>query len=98
MRPNVMQVMSEIRAQEPTAAEMEQASERVRQRLFPSAQAQSAHTGTIRSCAGFAELFPAALAGSLDSGRQLLLDAHVRECLDCRRSIDRLRQGAARVV
>ncbi len=97
MKPNVMQVMSEIRAQEPTAAEIEQASARVRQRLFPSAEAHS-HSGTIRGCAGFSELFPAALAGSLDTGRQLLLDAHVRECVECRRSIDRLRQGAARVV
>src|SRR3954471_21146970 len=94
MKPtNVMQILSEIRDQEPTAAEIEQAAARVRQRLFPAAQAQTAHPGAIRSCVGFTELFPAAIAGSLDASRQILLDAHVRECLDCRRGIDRLRRS-----
>jgi len=95
---NVAQLLSEIRAQEPTVAEMEQASARVRQRLFPAQQTHGAATGAIRGCAGFVELFPASLAGSLDASRQLLLDAHVRECVECRRALDRLRQGAARVV
>ena len=89
--------LNEIRAQEPTAAEIEQASERVRQRLFPQAS-QPAATGAIRDCAGFAELLPASIAGSLDSPRQLLLDAHIRECRECRRKLDRMRQGAASVV
>src|SRR5437868_6757816 len=93
---NVMQVVSEIRGQEPAAAELEQAAARVRQRLFPADQ--TATTGALRSCAAFVELLPASLAGSLDSARQLLLTAHIRECLDCRRAADRLRQGAAKVV
>jgi hypothetical protein len=88
--------LTEIRAQEPTAAEIEQASARVRERLFP--RTQTVATGAIRDCAGFAELLPASLAGSLDSSRQLLLDAHVRECRECRRKLDRMRQGAASVV
>lgn len=92
------QVLSEIRAQEPTAAEMEQASARVRQRLFPPAEAHGAPGGAIRNCAGFVELLPASLAGSLDGARQMLLDVHVRECVECRRAMDRIRQGAARVV
>ena len=93
------QLLTEIRAQEPTAAETEQASARVRQRLFPSPEAHGPLTGTaIRNCAGFAELFPASLAGSLDSARQMLLDVHVRECVECRRALSRLRQGAAQVV
>ncbi len=91
------QTLTEIRAQEPTAAEIEQASARVRERLFPQAS-QPMATGTIRDCAGFAELLPASIAGSLDSSRQLLLDAHVRECRECRRKLDRMRQGAASVV
>src|SRR4051812_19533009 len=94
---NVMQVVSEIRAQEPTAAEIEQASARVRQRLFPGEISQTQAGGAIRPCAGFVELLPAAIAGSLDSGRQLLLDAHVRECLDCRRAADRLRRSVSEV-
>ncbi len=97
------QLLSEIRAQEPTAAEVEESSARVRQRLFPAisaSQGHAAHAGAtaIRNCAGFTELFPASLAGSLDASRQMLLDVHIRECVECRRSMDRLRQGAARVT
>lgn len=95
---NITDILAEIRAQEPSAAEIEQASARVRQRLFPSAQANTTASGAIRGCAGFREIMPAALTGSLDPGHQLLLDAHVRECRDCRRAMDRLRQGASRVV
>src|SRR5580658_7820297 len=92
------QLLSEIRAQEPTVAEVEQASARVRQRLFPAVESHATPGGAIRNCAGFTELFPASLAGSLDPARQMLLDVHVRECVECRRSLDRLRQGASRVV
>jgi len=96
---NINQVLSEIRAHEPTAAEIDQAAARVRQRLFPPAQMSDAASGVaIRDCAGFAALMPASLAGSLDASRQLLLDAHVRECRDCRRAMDTLRHGASRVV
>ncbi len=52
----------------------------------------------IRDCTGFVELLPASLAGSLDPDRQMLVDVHVRECVECRRSMARLRQGAARVT
>ena len=92
------QLLTEIREQEPTAAEAEQASARVRQRLFPAPQSHAAATTAIRNCAGFVELFPAALAGSLDSARQMLLDVHIRECVECRRALNRMRQGAAQVV
>jgi FecR protein len=92
------QLLTEIREQEPTAAEAEQASARVRQRLFPAPQAHAAATTGIRNCAGFVELFPASLAGSLDSARQMLLDVHIRECVECRRSLNRMKQGAAQVV
>jgi hypothetical protein len=93
------QILTEIRQQEPAAAEAEQASARVRQRLFPAPEAHGPVAGTaIRNCAGFVELFPASLAGSLDSPRQMLLDVHVRECVECRRSLNRMKQGAAQVV
>lgn len=95
---NIGQVLSEIRAQEPSAAEIDQAAARVRQRLFQPAQPQDAAGVAIRDCAGFAAIMPASLAGSLDSARQLLLDAHIRECRDCRRAMDTLRHGASRVV
>jgi len=92
------QILTEIRAQEPTAAEAEQASARVRQRLFPAPQAHAVTATAIRNCAGFVELFAASLAGSLDPARQMLLDVHVRECVECRRALNRMRQGAAQMV
>ena len=95
---NINQVLSEIRAQEPTAAEIEQAAARVRQRLFQPAQPNDAASGAIRDCSGFAAIMPASLAGSLDSAHQLLLDAHIRECRDCRRAMDTLRHGASRAA
>jgi hypothetical protein len=95
---NVSQVLSEIRAQEPTAAEIDQAAARVRQRLFQTEVSDEAPSSAIRDCHGFTSIMPASLAGSLDSGRQLLLDAHVRECPSCRRAMDTLRHGASRVV
>ena len=95
---NISQVLSEIRAQEPTAAEIDQAAARVRQRLFQPAQPSDGPNGAIRDCGGFAAIMPASLAGSLDPARQLLLDAHIRECPNCRRAMDTLRHGASRVV
>ena len=98
MKQNLEQALREIRAQAPTVAETEQAAARVRQRLFPPAQAVATSSTAIRDCAGFVDLMPAALAGSLDPSRQLLLDVHVRECVECRRAFNRLRQRADRVV
>ncbi len=98
MKSNMEQALREIRAQEPTAAEMEQSSARVRQRLFPSPESHGTSGGAIRDCAGFVELMPAAIAGSLDGSRRMLFDVHVRECVECRRAFSRLNQGAARVV
>ncbi|HVW08998.1 MAG TPA: FecR domain-containing protein [Bryobacteraceae bacterium] len=95
---NVSQLLTEIRAQEPTVAEIDQAAGRVRQRLFQTAQASDSASAAIRDCSGFTAIMPASLAGSLDAGRQLLLDAHVRECRSCRRAMDTLRHGASRVV
>ncbi len=99
MKQNLDQTLQAIREQEPTAAELEQAAARVRQRLFPTADAVTAASGrAIRDCAGFIEIMPASLAGSLDASRQMLLDVHVRECVECRRAMDRLRNRAAHVV
>jgi len=104
---NLDPILEQIRTQEPDAAEIEQAAARVKARLFPDAASQGddaavASTGTIKSCADFASLFPAYLAGTLDSGRRLLLEVHVRECVACRHDVSDLKQiarsGANRVV
>jgi ferric-dicitrate binding protein FerR (iron transport regulator) len=99
MKMNLDKVLSEIREQEPAAAEIEQAAANVRRRLFPAEEANAAGSaGAIRNCAGFVSLLPASLAGSLDPARQMLLDVHVRECVECRRALDRLRNAANKVV
>ena len=98
MKSILEQALREIRAQEPAAAEIEQASARVRQRLFPSMEVHATAGGAIRDCAGFVEIMPAALAGSLDASRRMLFDVHVRECVECRRTLDRMRRGAASIT
>jgi len=100
-------ILEKIRSQEPDPAEIEQAAARVKARLFPAvsqgADAASASVGTIKSCADFASLFPAYLAGSLlagtlDPGRKLLLEVHVRECVACRQAMADARNGAKQVI
>ncbi|MDE3195816.1 MAG: FecR domain-containing protein, partial [Acidobacteriota bacterium] len=54
--------------------------------------------GTIKSCADFVSLIPAFLAGSLDDGRGLLLEAHTRECVACRHALSDARAGARQVI
>src|SRR5919199_2626281 len=92
------QIIREIREQEPPASEMEQAASRVRERLFPKPDAAPASTGAIRSCADFQSLVPSYLAGSLDPARRLLLEVHARECVGCRRAIERARTGVRQPI
>ena len=90
-------IIDQIRAHEPTPAEIEQAAARVKARLFPTADT-AASTGTIKSCADFTSLIPAYLAGSLDDGRKLLLEVHTRECVACRHALNDARSGAKQII
>lgn len=89
------QLISGIREQEPPQHESEAAAARVRERLFPPAQAPS---GAIRSCADFMSLAPASLAGTLDASRKMLLDVHLRECVNCRKAMEQARAGSRNVM
>ena len=92
-------ILENIRAQQPSPAEIGQAAARVRARLFPPADAAAgAGAGTIKSCAGFVSLFPAYLAGTLDPGRKLLLEVHTRECVACRHALADVRPGTRQII
>ena len=97
------QIIRDVRDQQPSEAEIEQAGARVRARLFPKADASTASSsssrpGTIRNCADFATLIPAHLAGTLDPGRKLLLEVHTRECVNCRQTLADARHGVRKVI
>ncbi len=93
---NLDKLLNEISAKEPTTAEVEQAAARVHARLFPKAGAETS-TGTIRSCEDFVSLIPAYIAGTLDSGRKLLVEIHTRECVGCRKALAAAR-GTGNVI
>ena len=90
-------ILSSIRAEEPSRAEIDGAADRVRARLGFAAAAGTAHAPTahIESCAGFQALIPDYLAGRLPRETALLLEDHSRECIPCRRSLMAARQPKA---
>lgn len=90
-------LLNEIKNNEPTAAEMDQAAARVRARLFPKVDAAEP-LGAIRDCAGFVALIPSYLAGTLDASRKMLLEVHTRECIGCRKALAEARDGARQVI
>jgi hypothetical protein len=94
---NLDKILTDVRDQQPDPAQIEQAAARVRARLFPKTDV-AASTGAIRSCGDFVSLMPALLAGTLDSGRKLLLEVHTRECVNCRRALGEARTGTRNVV
>jgi ferric-dicitrate binding protein FerR (iron transport regulator) len=73
------------------------AASRVLQRLTAEVAASTAGgaagTGSIHGCEGFVELMPALLSGALTESRRILLEDHTRECVNCRRELQRLRRG-----
>ena len=87
-------LIQEIRESEPNAGAEAEAAARVKSRLFPPPAA----TAVIKGCADFQALIPAHLAGSLDAGRRMLLEVHLRECVPCRRVLGELRDGVKHVV
>ena len=48
---------------------------------------------TLTGCADFRALLPAYLAGTLSSGRRLLVEDHVHECVGCRKALAAARGG-----
>ena len=95
MNQDIDKILDSIRAEEPTAEQMEQAAARVRQNLFG---AGSADIQRITGCADYRSLFPAYINKSLSDARRMLLDAHIHECGSCRKAFDEARGARPRVV
>ena len=95
MNKDIDQILNSIRAEEPTAEQMEQAAARVRQNLFG---AGSADIQRITGCADYRALFPAYINKSLSDARRMLVDDHIRECGSCRKAFDEARGVRAKVV
>ena len=89
------EILDSIRAEEPSADQIEQAAARVRQSLFGSG---SADITRITGCADYRSLFPAYINKSLSDARRMLVDDHIRECGGCRKAFDEARGVRAKVV
>ena len=91
-------VTSGIRSEEPSAAVVNSAAERVWARIAASAATTAtieevAPVEHIRGCADFQSLIPAYLKGELSDARRLLLEDHTQECIPCRKALKEARSG-----
>jgi hypothetical protein len=80
--PRLEHAVTEIRSDEPDAAVVEAAAERVWARLAAVQNGEHEH---IRGCADFQALIPEYRAGRLAAARATLLKDHIHECVACRR-------------
>jgi ferric-dicitrate binding protein FerR (iron transport regulator) len=84
-----------IRGEEPDAAEVTAASERVWEKIAVEMEAMAAAVEhrPIRTCEDVQALLPVLVAGTLDEGRKLLVEDHTRGCIPCRRRLQAIRAG-----
>src|SRR4051812_23358938 len=71
-----------VRIDEPTAEEIRSAASRVMQKLEGSRAVQQPEM--IRGCEDVQHLLPAFNAGELTANRALVVEAHLRDCVNCR--------------
>lgn len=77
-----------LRETEPTTADMEASSERVKRQLAAAVQPQpSREAEVVRDCDGFIEMIPAYRLGTLSATRRELFEDHTRSCVSCRRAL-----------
>ena len=92
-------VTTRIRNEEPSAAVVNTAAERVWARLSAEAASATAPVEEIRTvehirgCADFQSLIPAYLKKELSDARRLLLEDHTQECIPCRKALKEARSG-----
>lgn len=97
-------VSERIRNEEPSAAVVNSAAERVWARLatetaMPAAIIEdSAPVEHIRGCADFQSLIPGYLKGQLSDARRLLLEDHTQECIPCRKALKEARAGRVAIA
>jgi hypothetical protein len=79
------QAVRELRAEQPEPETLRAAGQRVWQRLSEEAGAGAAAVNSIRGCADVRALLPQYRNGGLAEARRLLVEAHLHECVTCRR-------------
>jgi hypothetical protein len=77
--------ISAVRADEPDSAQLREAAGRVWQNMQAAGSAGELGVEHIRGCADVQRLLPAYSANTLPAERTLLVEAHLRECVTCRR-------------
>lgn len=80
-------LLDDVRAGEPDARVVEEASARVWARLTAAASATTLSPDAIENCAGFQALFPEYRNNSLTASRRMLVEDHLHECVACRRAL-----------
>ncbi|HEX7287754.1 MAG TPA: zf-HC2 domain-containing protein, partial [Candidatus Angelobacter sp.] len=87
------QALAQMRAEQPAAETIEAAGDRVWQRLGQ----ETAHAAveSIHGCEDVRLLLPEYRSGKLTAARALLVEAHLHECVDCRREAETGRHAAA---
>ena len=88
------QALTEMRMEQPASEMMQAAGERVWQRVGQ----ESLHPGAveaIRGCEDVRALLPEYRKGRLSAARALLVEAHLHECVECRRQAETGRTAAA---
>ncbi len=85
------QAIAALRTEQPEAEALAAASERVWQLMsheVTEARSKDFESCTIRGCDDVRELLPEYRAGRLQSARALLVEAHLHECVACRREAE----------
>lgn len=82
---SLKQAVAALRAEKPEAETIEAASEKVWQRLTESAASAGTAVDSIHGCHDVRLLLPQYRGGQLSPAKALLVNAHLHECVACRR-------------
>ncbi len=95
-------VAAGIRSEEPDAATMGRAADRVWARIQKEGAVELPEmvkpADEIRGCPDFQSLIPAYLRKELSEARTLLVEDHTRECIPCRKALKAARSGGAQTT
>src|SRR5580658_1629727 len=87
-RPEMEDLLNDIRNETVDPVVIEQAANRVWSRVTQEVASAAPATHIIRNCADFQAMFPAWRAGSLVESRRALLEDHLHECVTCRHAAE----------
>jgi hypothetical protein len=85
VQASLEQAVTEMREQQPEAGTIRSASERVWKNLRQEIAAEPRVATSIRGCDDVRSLLPQYRSGQLSPARALLVEAHLHECVACRR-------------